>query len=123
MSGRVRAFVIPLPRRVSARRAAAILERVFGRVATGFAFRLWDGTPRPARRRRRPCARPSSIAPRRSSVSCTIPRPLEFAEAYVDGAIDIEGDLFAAMRIADAMEDIRLSRGDRLRILLALWRG
>lgn len=51
------------------------------------------------------------------------PSPLNFAEAYVEGAIDLEGDLFEAMSIANAIEEIRLSVGDRLRILVGLWRG
>jgi hypothetical protein len=50
------------------------------------------------------------------------PSPLNFAEAYVQGAIDLDGDLFKAMSVANAIEEIRLSLGDRLRILLALWR-
>ena len=36
--------MIGLPRTISSRRAAAILRRVFERIPTGFAFRLWDGT-------------------------------------------------------------------------------
>ncbi len=51
------------------------------------------------------------------------PSPLNFAEAYVEGAIDIEGDLFAAMRIANSIEGIRVSSLDRLRIVLAMVRG
>jgi hypothetical protein len=51
------------------------------------------------------------------------PTPYNFAEAYVDGALDLEGDLFAAMKIADAIEEIRLSFRDRLRLLADLWRG
>ena len=51
------------------------------------------------------------------------PTPLNFAEAYVEGALDIEGDLFAAMKVADAMEEIRLGLRDRLRLLVALWRN
>lgn len=51
------------------------------------------------------------------------PTPRNFAEAYVEGAIDLEGDLFRAMNVADAMDEIRLSVVDRLRILLTLWRG
>ena len=51
------------------------------------------------------------------------PSTLNFAEAYVEGAIDLEGDLFAAMRIADSIEKIRLSPVDRVRIVLDLWRG
>jgi hypothetical protein len=51
------------------------------------------------------------------------PSPLNFAEAYVAGAIDVDGDLFAAMGVANALEEIRLSLADRLRILTTLWRG
>jgi hypothetical protein len=51
------------------------------------------------------------------------PTPLNFAETYVEGALDIEGDLFAAMKIADGIEGLSFSLGERLRILLALWRG
>jgi hypothetical protein len=40
----------------------------------------------------------------------------------VQGAIDLDGDLFKAMSVANAIEEIRLSLGDRLRILAALWR-
>jgi hypothetical protein len=50
------------------------------------------------------------------------PTPYTFAEAYVEGALDLEGDLFAAMKIADAMEEVRLSRCDRLRLFVDLWR-
>jgi hypothetical protein len=51
------------------------------------------------------------------------PSPLNFAEAYVEGALDIEGDLFAGMKVADAMEEIRLSATDRLRLFVSLWRS
>jgi hypothetical protein len=51
------------------------------------------------------------------------PAPLNFAEAYVESAIDIEGDLFAAMSIANAIEDLKVSVVDRVRLLVALWRG
>jgi cyclopropane-fatty-acyl-phospholipid synthase len=50
------------------------------------------------------------------------PSPLNFAEAYVEGALDIEGDLFAAMDVANAIEDIRISWSDRLKLLVSLWR-
>jgi hypothetical protein len=111
-----------LPRHVSSRRAAGVLRRVFGRVPTGFAFRLWDGT----------LVRLGSGAP-----VCTLvvhapetfvrlmrdPTPLTFAEAYVESALDVEGDLFAAMKVAGAMEDLRLSVGARLRVFVDLWRN
>ena len=114
--------MIPLPRHVSTGRAAGILHEVFDRVPTGFAFRLWDGT----------LVRVGGSAP----VCTTVvhrpetfirlmrdPTPYTFAAAYVEGALDLEGDLFAAMKIADAMEEIRLSYRDRLRLLVDLWRG
>ena len=113
---------MPLPRRVSARRAADILQRAFGRVATGVAFQLWDGTLVRLGGAPPVCTavvhRPETFIRLMSD-----PTPLTFAEAYVDGAIDLEGDLFAAMSVADAMEEIHLTLGERLRILLALWRG
>jgi cyclopropane-fatty-acyl-phospholipid synthase len=113
--------VIPLPRRVSSRRAAEILRRLFGHVTTACAFRLWDGT---------------TVVLGPGAPVCTAvvhdpgtfirlirdPTPLNFAEAYVEGALDLEGDLFRAMSIADSMEEVRVPLGDRLRILLALWR-
>ena len=119
--GRVPPALIPLPRRVSSRRAAEILQRVFGRLAPGVAFRLWDGTLVPVGRGAPAC---TAVIHRPETFLGLIqdPTPLNFAEAYVDGAIDLEGDLFAAMSVADAMEDFHLSAGDRMRILLALWR-
>ena len=76
-------------------RAAGVLRQVFGGVAAAFAFRLWDGTL-------------VALRPRRAGLHGVIhapdtfirlmrdPTPLNFAEAYVGGALDIEGDLFAA---------------------------
>jgi hypothetical protein len=40
----------------------------------------------------------------------------------VEGAIDLDGDLFKAMSVANAAEEIRLSLGDRVRILATLWK-
>jgi cyclopropane-fatty-acyl-phospholipid synthase len=108
--------------RLTPRRAADILRRVFGHLPGGFAFRLWDG---------------SSVTFGSGLPACTAvvhrpetfvrlirdPSPLSFAEAYVEGAIDIEGDLFAAMTIANAIEEVRVSFVDRLKILWAIWRG
>jgi cyclopropane-fatty-acyl-phospholipid synthase len=114
--------MIMLPRTVSSRRAVEILRRVFARIPTGFAFRLWDGT---------------LVSLGEGAPVCTAvvkepatfirlmrdPSPLNFAEACVEGALDIEGDLFAGMKVADAMEEIRLSATDRLRLFVSLWRS
>jgi cyclopropane-fatty-acyl-phospholipid synthase len=116
------ARLIPLPRRVSARRAANILQRVFGSVATGFAFRLWDGTLVPIGATAPVC---TAVVHRPETFIRLIqdPTPLNFAEAYVEGAIDLEGDLFAAMSVANALDEFHVTLGERLRTFVALWRG
>src|SRR4029450_8680015 len=50
------------------------------------------------------------------------PSPGNFAEAYVDSAIDLEGDLFATMDVANAVEEVRLSPTQKVRLFLSMWR-
>lgn len=110
------------PRRISSRRAAIVLRRVFDQVPTGFAFQLWDSTLVPLGDGAPVC----TVVVHRPETFIRLmrdPTPYTFAAAYVEGALDLEGDLFAAMKIADAMEEIRLSYRDRLRLLVDLWRG
>jgi cyclopropane-fatty-acyl-phospholipid synthase len=111
-----------LARRITSRRAAAILQHVFGHLSGGFAFRLWDGMAVTVGHGAPVC---TAVIHRPETFIRLIrdPTPLNFAEAYVEGAIDIEGDLFEAMSIANAIETIHVSVGDRLKMLLALWRG
>lgn len=100
--------------------AATILREVFGHINPGFAFRLWDGTDVPL-----------GQTPPRFTVVIHEPRtfvrlmrdpsPLTFAEAFVDSAIDLDGDLFAAMEVADAIENLKVPVRLRLRLLGALW--
>ena len=87
------AGLVPRPR---AQQAA--FREVFGSLPGDFAFRLWDGTD----------LRIGSAEPRFTVVIKTAetfsrlardPSPLNFAEAYVESAIDIEGDLYAAMAV------------------------
>jgi cyclopropane-fatty-acyl-phospholipid synthase len=44
--------------------------------------------------------------------------PLRFAEAYFRSDLEIEGDLFAALRLKDYLHELRLPLRDRLRIVL-----
>lgn len=37
--------------------------------------------------------------------------------AYVEGGLDIEGDLFEAIKLGDYLSQLKLSYGDKLRIL------
>jgi len=94
--------------------AARVLRQVFGRLAASFAFRLWDGT---------------TVAIGEGTPAFTVvfgrletfarlmrdPTPYAFAEAYVESALDIEGDLFAAMHVSEAVESLKLPLGERLR--------
>jgi cyclopropane-fatty-acyl-phospholipid synthase len=111
-------LVTPRP---SPARAARILREVFGHLPGAYAFRLWDGTEV-----RLGAGDPVGTAVIRSPeifVSLLAdPSPGNFAEAYVAGAIDLEGDLFATMDVANAAEEIRLSRGRKLRLYLSMWR-
>jgi cyclopropane-fatty-acyl-phospholipid synthase len=111
-----------LARRLSPQRAGKMLHQVFGHIVTGFEFRLWDGTRVTLGHGAPVC---TAMVHRAETFVRLLrdPSPLNFAEAYVEGAIDVEGDLFAAMKVADAMEEIRLSFRDRLRLLIDLWRG
>jgi len=106
----------------SAGTAAGILRQVFGHLPGDFAFRLWDGTEV-----RMGSGEPPFTVVFSAAAAFTRlirdPSPGNFAEAYVDNAIDIEGDLFAAMTVANAVEDLDLSLGKRLRILVSMWKG
>ena len=114
--------MIARSQRISTKRAAIVLRRVFDRMPTGFVFQLWDGTLVPLGEGPPVC---TVVVHRPETFSRLMrdPTPYNFGEAYVEGALDIEGDLFAAMKIADAMEEIRLSLRDRLGLLVELWRS
>ena len=110
----------PPDRRVTT--AVGLLGQVFAGVDAPLAFRLWDGTStrvggagdggfavvfrsRPVFRRL--LRRPS---------------PLRFGEAFIAGEIDIEGDIFAAMQAANAIERVRVPLRTRVAVLTGLLR-
>jgi len=102
--------------------AERILRQLFGSVTGPFAFRLWNG---------------QEVRLGQGEPACTAviktpetflrllrdPSPGNFAEAYVDSAIDLEGDLFAVMDVANQAEEIRIGPKQKLSILFALLRG
>ncbi len=102
-------------------RAAAVLGEVFGRLTQPFAFRLWDGVEA-----RIGAGEPAFVvvihSPQALFRLLRDPSPLNFAEAFVGAAIDIEGDLYAAMSVAVAVEALSLPLRRRLAILATLWR-
>lgn len=99
-------------------RAAAVLRQVFAAVQADFVFRLWDGTL-VAFGSGAPAFTVVIHAPETFVRLIRDPTPFTFGEAYVESAIDIEGDLFAAMHVANALEDMRLPLAQRLRLLLS----
>ena len=115
-------MIARLASRSVSRRAAEILRDVFGHIAHPFAFRLWDGTDVPIGE-----GPPgfTVVIPTPETFLRLVrdPSPLNFAEAFVESAIDIEGDLFAAMAVADVVEELNLPLSRRLRILASMWRG
>jgi cyclopropane-fatty-acyl-phospholipid synthase len=111
----------PLAPRPTASRAARILKEAFAGIEGRFAFRLWDGTEVPFGAPP-PLATAVIKSPEVFVRLMRDPTPYQFAEAYVGGAIDIEGDLFATMTVANEVENIRMSRPMRLRLLLSMWR-
>ncbi len=108
--------------RPSASRAAAILREVFGSIPAPFAFRLWDGQVVPIGVGAPVCTAVIK-APETFLRLIRDPTPYNFAEAYVESAIDLEGDLFAAMDVANAVEELRIPLLQRLGILVSLWKG
>ena len=112
-------MIAGLARRVQSRRAAAALTSVFGGIAVSFAFRLWDG--REVTVGQGPP--PFTVVIKSPETFVRLlrsPTPLTFAEAYVESALDIEGDLFAAMAVADVVEKLDLSLPRRLALLASV---
>ncbi|MGH7819859.1 MAG: hypothetical protein ACREQ9_08810 [Candidatus Binatia bacterium] len=98
-----------------------ILERIFREVPFGFAARLWDGTLILLG----PGSRAFTLVFRDPATFRRLmlrPNTRRFAEAYVNGALEIEGDTFAALRLANRIEALRLGVRDRIAILLQLFK-
>lgn len=112
------AFLAPTP---TPGRAAAILRQIFGGLPESFAFRLWDG-----REVRFGSDTPACTAVIKSPETFLAlirdPTPYNFAEAYVQGRLDLEGDLFQAMDVANVIENLKVTPLQKLSILLSLWR-
>jgi cyclopropane-fatty-acyl-phospholipid synthase len=102
--------------------AVGLLRRVFARLGSPLTFRLWDGTPAQVGARG-DC--PFAVVFRSRTVFRRIlwrPTPLSFGEAYIAGELDIDGDIFAAMRVASEIEHLRVPLGTRLAVLAGLLR-
>ncbi len=103
-----KSIALPSVAKAGARCAEDVVRRVFRDYPGSMAVRLWDG---------------HALAIGRGAPEFTLvfrePRPfrelilyrdlLRFAEAYFRGKVDIEGDLYAALRLKDHLRSLRLS--------------
>ncbi|MFN8599225.1 MAG: hypothetical protein U0842_02045 [Candidatus Binatia bacterium] len=103
----------------SRRHARTVLERIFGHVEPGLRYRLWDGSE-------------GSVGTPDGSFTLVIRDRETFretfgsndtkvmAEAFADDRIDCDGDLFAALRVANQLEDLKLGWLDRIQLYMEL---
>ncbi|MCW5893710.1 MAG: hypothetical protein KIT14_24615 [bacterium] len=93
----------------SAVRAGSLLRRVFAPLRVPVAFRLWDGSTVTAGAAGVPAF--TVVLPRRRVLRRLLlrPTPLAFGTAWIDGGLDLEGDLFAAMTAGQDLEGLRPS--------------
>ncbi len=102
---------------VRAARAAALLRRIFATLDVPLAFRLWDGTDVPVGAAgESPC----TVVLRSPGVARRLllrPSMLRFGEAFIDGEVDIEGDVFAAMDVGGHIETMHVPLSTALQAL------
>ncbi len=105
----------------AASRAGDILRHIFGNLEYGLNFRMWDG---------------SALAVGQEVLPVTVvftslasfkrvllnPQADGFAEAYCDGEIEFEGDLFEGMKVADSLDKIQLTMTYKLTFALRIWK-
>lgn len=106
------------------RHLAHALRDLFRAPPVAFALQLWDGTvfdfatahgdSRPPRFR--------LVVRDAASVRQLLlrPDPLALAEAYIEGRLDVEGDLYAALALKPYLQKQRLSATERARLLLTV---
>jgi len=103
-------------------RAAQILRELFAHIVAPVVFRLWDGREV----RLSPDQALSTVVFKSPEVFLDLirdPTPYNFAEAYVSGRLDFEGDMFAIMPLANQVEGLRVPLHQKARLLLSLWRA
>ena len=101
--------------------AAGILRDVFGDLDHGLRFRLWDGTALSVGREvlAIEVTFPSLDAFKRVMLN---PSADAFAEAYCDSVIEVDGDLFEVMKVADSMERVEWKATQKFMIALRIWK-
>jgi len=103
------------------RRADAVLQRIFGAVKPGLRYRLWDGGEGDVGH---PDGSFTLLLRDRDAFREVFgaANTHAMAEAFIDNRIDVDGDLFAALRVANQLEELELGWLDKLGIYLDLRR-
>jgi len=97
--------------------AGGVLRRVFGRCTPGIRYRLWDGSEGIVGS---PDGSWTLVLRDRDAFRAAFSgkNTRLLGEAFVAEEIDVEGDLFSALRIANQLEDVELGIFDKLGIWL-----
>jgi cyclopropane-fatty-acyl-phospholipid synthase len=105
--------------------ARRLLTQVFSRYPGAVSVRLWKG---PAFRVGTSSYSPAEgftlvfLRPQAVCDAVLGRDPLRLAEAYFRGDLDIEGDFFAALKLKDHLETIRMSVADQVCAMIAAFR-
>jgi cyclopropane-fatty-acyl-phospholipid synthase len=107
---------------------AATANRLLPRIANGslrlpIALRFWDGSVLPAAPNARPAPAVVTVSRRAIAHLIYAPGQLGLARAWVDGSLDIEGDLEGVVAQRRAFDGARLSARDLTLVALAAVRA
>jgi len=98
----------------------SVVRKVCSDVKSSFAIRFWDGsTICIGSRPRFTLAFNDKNAFRKILIS---PDALTAGEAFIKKQIDLEGDIYSALRIKDDFKNLRLTLAEKAAIILDLWR-
>jgi cyclopropane-fatty-acyl-phospholipid synthase len=114
-SGAANALSTPAEFRGS-QQAAELLGRLFRRYPQRLTLRLWDGTTINAGSGAASQSPFALVFRTPEAVWSTVlgSDPLALADAYFRGALDIEGDFFAALSIKDHLDVLQMPRSEKL---------
>ncbi len=107
--------------RSSASGAAEILRQILGDIEHGLHFRLWDGSALTVGQEVLPVTLTFTSLNAFKRVLLN-PEANTFAEAYCDGEIEVDGDLFEAMKAADSFDTIELTTMQKFMFALRIWK-
>lgn len=110
----------------SQRRLAEALQNIFRAAPEEFALQLWDGTLLHfgAESQRTGAPRFRFVLHDAATLRGLLlhPDPIALGEAYIEGRLDVDGDLYAALSLKPYLATLHLRASDRARLLLAIAR-